>query len=179
MSKAFISDASATFYTTGDGLRGVPVLVMDKDDGTLQWARVHSNSGTRLKFDTPLTTAPLTNDAYYLGSIPMTVESGDLTFGSPNEIKSIHSFLFHFERGSRGILRLNVASDQASQTSTAWQRAGSVPMKGRTEYRLSMAGISGATGRTIRYQLLGIEPGQIANITHMTIVVDEEANFAR
>ena len=174
--KHFLADSSASFYTTGDGLKGVPVLVMDRDDGTLIHARVHHNTSTRLYLDTPLSRNPDRYDAYLLGSIPLAIESGDLTFGNPREYTSISYFTFEFERGSVGHLVLYLAADQESQTNTAWQFAGNVPLKGRTQYRLPITCAAGR-GRVIRYLLMGTRPGQVTTITHLSIDFTQEGNF--
>jgi len=174
--KLEIHDPSAAFTTASGGLRGVPVLLMDRDDGSLTWSRVYSNTATKLTLDTPISRNPDLHDAYMLGSIPMSIESGDLTFNKPRVKKSLRYFLAQFERGSTGHLDLYVASDQDSQTTTAWQYAGSMGLKGRTEYRLPV-NVSGGTGRTIRYQILATQPGQLTCLTSFTLCVDYETDL--
>ena len=166
--KTFISDAAATFHTTGDGLRGVPVIVMDRDNGNLIAACVYSNTATDLTLDRALPRNPDRYDAYCLGAIPMAIASGDLTFGAPTQVKHLSHMLFQFERGGSGVLYVDVAADQESQTSTAWQYAGSVPLKGRTYYRLPIE-VAGGTGRTIRYQIRAMYPGQLSILTEVTL----------
>ena len=163
-----LDDADASFYTTGDGLRGVPVMVMDRDTGALVSAVVYSNTGTRLKLDRALPRDPDRYDAYILGSIPMGIESGDLTFGKPTEVKHLQHMLFQFERGGSGQFYVDVAADQESQDTTAWQYVGAVPLKGRTYYRLPVSA-KGATGRTIRYQIRAQFPGQLSILTEVTL----------
>jgi len=174
--KTLIADSGAAFYTTGDALCGVPVIVMDKDDGSLISSRVYSNTATGLKLDCPLSRAPDRYDAYFLGSIPFALESGDLTFGAPQEIKNIAYVTFEFERGSLGVLDFYLAADQESQTSTAWQYAGSVALKGRTTYRIPIT-CPAQRGRTFRWLLLGLRPGQKITLTHLTFEFGQEANF--
>lgn len=174
--KLEIHDPDAAFTTASGGLRGVPVLLMDRDDGSLTWSRVYSNTSTILTLDTPLSRTPDVGDAYMLGSIPLTIESGDLTFSKPRVIKSLRYFLAQFERGASGHLDFYVASDQDSQTTTAWQFVGSIPLLARTEFRLPV-NVSGGTGRTIRYQILATQPGQITCLTSLTLIVDFETDL--
>ncbi|MCP4493375.1 MAG: hypothetical protein GY820_39625 [Gammaproteobacteria bacterium] len=168
-----IYDHEASFSTTGDGLRGTPVMLMDKDDGSLTWSRVYSNTSTVLTLDTPLNRSPDDFDAYLLGSIPLSIVSGDLTFGAPAVKKTLRYILAQFERGASGHLDVYVASDQENQTTTAWQFVGSIPLTGRTEYRLPV-NVSGGTGRIIRYQIIGTYPGQVTCITALVLKVDHE-----
>ena len=166
--KTMISDGNATFYTTGAGLRGVPVLIMDRDDGSILWARVHHNTATRLFLDIELSRYPDIYDSYILGSIPSTLESGDLTFGNPRVVKSVRYFNVHYERYFKGQLALDMAADQLSQTETEWTRIGYIPLTGSGFYRLAVSNAA-ATGRTIRYQLKGTGPGWQEAITHISI----------
>lgn len=173
---AYLADADAAFDTANDGLRGVPVIVMDRDTGELISARVYSNTATNLTLDVPLSRDPDQYDAYVLGAIPMGVESKDLTFGAPQTRKSLHYVTFEFERGGKGSFDFYLASDQESQTTTAWQYEGTVPLKGRTDYRLPLDTL-GSSGRIIRYQIVSITPGQLSVINHMTFDYEIERDF--
>jgi len=174
--KTKIADAGAAFHTTGDGLRGVPVIVMDRDTGEVISSRVYSNTATRLVLDTVLSRNPDRYDAYFLGAIPFSLESGDVTLGAPQEIKTISYVTFEFERGSLGALDFYMAADQESQTTTAWRYIGTVPLKGRTHYRMPVYDLS-QRGRTFRWLLLGLRPGQKVILTHLTFDFETEANF--
>lgn len=175
--KTMIADSGAAFYTTGDALRGVPVIVMDRDNGTLVYSQVYSNTATRLNLVNDLGRYPDRYDAYFLGAIPFALESGDLTLGSPQEIKTISYVTFQFERGSSGSLDFYLAADQESQTETAWRYIGTVPLKGRTHYRMPVFN-SAQRGRTFRWLLVGLRPGQVVRLTHLTFDFETEANFA-
>jgi len=174
--KTLLSDPSASFYTTGSGLRGAPVIVMDKDTGVVTYARVYSNTATQLKLDVELPRNPDRFDSYVIGSIPVVIESGDLTFGSAREVKSIHYFTFQYERGGRGSIALYLASDQASETSTAWQLAGYAGLTGPGYYRMPVE-IPAGTGRVIRYTILAMMPGQPFTLTNFSITMEREGNF--
>jgi len=176
--KTLLSDPSATFYTTGDGLRGVPVLVMDRDSGELIHSRVYSNTAKRLTLDVPLPRNPDRYDAYVLGAHPFAIESGDLTFGHPRVKKSLRYATFEFEPHAKGSFAVYLAADQTDREQTAWQFAGYVPLGKSGFYRLSFFGVTAATGMAIRYCLLSTVPGQQIPITHVSFEFDMEANFA-
>jgi len=170
-----LTDSSAAFYTTGSGLRGAPVLVMDRDTGELIHARVYSNTGTALTLDTVLSRTPDAGDAYVVGGIPMSIESGDLTFGNPRVVKSIQMVTFEFEPQPRGKLAFHIAADQEKTDSTAWQFGGYVPLTQRVGYYrldLSGVGVKGATGRAIRYCISAHDPNRAACLTHLSFTFD-------
>ena len=178
MSKVFLKDSAASFYTTGVGLRGVPVLVMDRDDGKLLHARVYRNTADILHLDVELSRAPDQYDAYILGSNPFSIESGDLTFGAPRETKSLRYALFEYERGGKGHLAFYLASDQTSTTRTNWQRAGNVPLTGPGYCRLPL-NVPAATGRAIRYLVMSTIPGQNCTLTHLGFEYEVDMNFVQ
>lgn len=175
--KTLLSDPSATFYTTGAGLRGVPVLVMDRDDGTLISARVYSNTATQIRLDIPLSRSPDQYDAYVLGSVPTSIESGDLTFGAPQERKSISTAIFDYERRGKGKLAFYLAADPTSPTRTTWQFVGYVPLTGNGRYLLP-TNVPAATGYTIRYCVMGTDPAALFALTHLAFEFTAERNFA-
>lgn len=47
-----VTAAAAAFYTTGDGLKGMPVAVVDASGTYWQWRTVQSNTGTQITIDT-------------------------------------------------------------------------------------------------------------------------------
>ena len=178
MSKVFLKDSAATFTTDSDGLRGVPVLVMDRDDGTLQSARVYRNTADILHLDVALSREPDQYDAYILGSNPFAIESADLTFGAPRELKSLRYMTVEYERGSKGYVAVYLAADQTSTTRTNWQRAGNIPLNGPGYYRLPL-NVPAATGRAIRYLLMSTIPGQSITITHISFEYEADMNFVQ
>jgi hypothetical protein len=64
-----LEDDTATFYTTGDGLAGVPVAVLSPA-GVWQWRRIASNTATVLTLDTVNDTAWTTRPQGPSGSTP-------------------------------------------------------------------------------------------------------------
>lgn len=67
-----LTDAGASFYTTGDGLAGLPVAVRSPA-GVWQWRRILSNTGTVLTLDTvndaPWLPVPAAGWRYLVGGI--------------------------------------------------------------------------------------------------------------
>lgn len=163
-----IRDDSASFDTTGDGLRGVPVILMDRDTGALEYSRVYSNTATILTLDTPLSRTPDAYDAYYLGAIPVAIESGDLSFGSPRAIKNLYEFTFQFPRNSNGNVDLYLAADQENQEEAAWIYVGGFSMAGRTYYRMDVQ-VSAGTGLWIRYLVMGMAPGTEMEFSNLSV----------
>ena len=172
-----ISDSGASFKTTGDGLRGCPVLIMDRDDGTIRHSRVYSNTATRIELDTNFGTSPDQFDAYWIGAVPLVIESGDLTFGNPRIVKSLHYVDVEFEPGSRGVLAFFLASDPPSTTETNWKRAGYIPLTARGWFRLPLSMSRDSSGRVIRYKIVGTAPGQPVNITHLGFKFDYAGDY--
>lgn len=78
--------AAATFYTTGDGLKGIPVLHLTTG-GTAQWRRVQSNTATILTLDTtndaPWTNNPVAGDLIVVGGIEWYWRAPVITWGEP------------------------------------------------------------------------------------------------
>jgi len=175
--KRLLRDPSAAFYTTGDGLRGVPVMLMDRDTGALEYSRVYSNTATTLTLDTPLSRTPDNYDAYILGSIPIAIESGDLIMGNPRAVKNIFYFTFEFPAVSDGNVDLYFAADQSNQVEAAWSRVGGFSMKGRTYYRMAV-GIAAGTGRVIRYLVMATLPGQETEFSHMSVNYEVRDSFS-
>jgi hypothetical protein len=67
-----LTDSTASFYTDGDGLAGMPVAVKSPA-GVWQWRRIASNTATVLTLDTiddaPFSPVPSVGDTYYVGGI--------------------------------------------------------------------------------------------------------------
>lgn len=173
-----IEDQTASFNTTGDGLRGVPVLFMDRDTGALEFSRVYSNTGTVLTLDTPLSRNAVAYDAYVLGSIPFAVESGDLPFNNVRAIKNLHYFTLEFPKVTTGNIILYLAADQANQEEAEWSYAASEYLNGVTYLRLPLQEVPDGTGRVIRWVLMAMEPGVDIEISHVSITYDVQENFS-
>jgi hypothetical protein len=176
--KHLLRDADAAFYTTGKGLRGVPVIVMDRDTGELIWSRVHSNNAKYLYLDVPLSRDPDQYDAYLLGSVPVTLESGDLTFGDPRAMKSLKYLTVEYERNSTGSAAFFLATDTGPQVtaSTPWRRIGRISFTGTGKCRLPIIN-SASNGRTFRYIIHALDPSQAFVITHLSFDFEIDDDF--
>jgi len=84
--------SSATFYTTGSGLAGLPVAAVSPA-GVWQWRRIQSNTATQITLDTtndaPWTTTPATDGTWTLvvGGIDWFWRTPWLDFGAPHKQK--------------------------------------------------------------------------------------------
>lgn len=174
--KELLADAGAAFYTTGDGLRGAPVLLIDRDTGELLSSRVYSNTATKLWLDVPMTREPDQYDLFVVGAIPLSIESGDLTFGNPRLEKFLKFVTVQYERGAKGQLAFYLLSDPTSQTKSNWQFEGMIPLQGKGWYRLNLK-TKAAQGRVFRYLIVSTVPGQQATITHLSFTLDWGGDF--
>jgi hypothetical protein len=74
------------FYTTGDGLKGLPVLHVDRN-GTRQWRRIQSNTGSVITLDTtndsPWANIPQAGEQIVVGGIDWYWRSPLVDYGEP------------------------------------------------------------------------------------------------
>lgn len=177
MSKEFLNDGGATFYTTGAGLRGVPVIVMDRSDGTIQHSRVHSNTAKKLNLDIPLDTNPAQYDTYILAGNTYSVISGDISFNVPRSKKSIHHVTVEYERGAKGnaYFYLVADPDRHEDENISWRFIHAVSFTGQGYERFPVDDLAG-TARVFRWKLISILPQFSLAITHLTFdyTVDED-----
>jgi len=169
MSKEWLNDGGAAFYTGDAGLRGVPVIVMDRDDGTIQYSRVHSNTAKKLKLDVPLDTNPDQYDTYILAGNPVSVVSVDTHFGYPRTEKSIHHVTVEYERGiSRNAYFYLVADPgRMDDENLDWTFVAAVSFTGKGYARFPVE-VADGTGRVFRFKVVAINPTSDLVITHMT-----------
>jgi hypothetical protein len=103
-------DTAATFYTTGDGLAGLPVAVRSPAGGW-QWRRIASNTADTLTLETttdnPWTTTPAAGWTYIIGGIEWYWTTPWLDFGEPTRIKRL-SWLFAQLKPASGSHALDV-----------------------------------------------------------------------
>lgn len=88
-----LTDSTATFNTTGAGLKGRYVYAIDSL-GTIQRRRIGSNTGTVLTLDTSLTWSitPTSSFTYVIGGIDWQADISWLLFGEPFKNKRLHFF---------------------------------------------------------------------------------------
>lgn len=82
-----ITDAGAAFYTTGEGLGGIPVTLERAADGSLETQTIVSNTGTALTTTAFSGTAPTSGDTYHIGAIPASWKTARLDCGMPDRKK--------------------------------------------------------------------------------------------
>lgn len=76
--------------TTGDGLKGIPVLKVDSD-GDVETAYISTNTSGTFATVTPFTTAPTTGDVFIFGGIEWRLETSRCDYGSPETRKRLSS----------------------------------------------------------------------------------------
>ena len=130
-------EVSGTFYATGDGLKGLPVLLLS-GDGTVVWREVSENDASTLT----ITGATLAEDVtWYLGPIDWYVEKHWSDWSHPNAHKEAHRF---FVRPTTNDQRITakVAADQTLgdyENPSSWDVEVTVA-DGRYQYECWIAG---------------------------------------
>lgn len=76
--------------TSGDGLKGVPVIKVDAD-GDRETAYISTNTADTFATVTPFTTAPTTGDKFIFGGIEWNPETSRCDYGSPETRKRLSS----------------------------------------------------------------------------------------
>lgn len=101
-----VTASSATFYTTGSGLAGMPVAVKSPA-GVWQWRRIKSNTATVITLDTindnPWTTTPDPNSGTWevvVGGIQWYHWTPWFDFGLPQMKKDLHYFFLQGKASS-------------------------------------------------------------------------------
>ena len=82
-----ITVGSSVFPTTGDGLDGIPVWVV-RDTGSIELAKVASNTGTVLTLTRDLAYTPDSNDQIFVGGIFFGARTGRWDLGETRRFKS-------------------------------------------------------------------------------------------
>lgn len=109
---SLITASSAAFYTTGDGLAGMPIAVKSPT-GVWQWVRCQSNTGTQITLDTtngsPLNPVPAADGTWtvYVGAIQWYWTTPPTDHGLPS-IKKKGRWLFLQGRTTSGSASITV-----------------------------------------------------------------------
>jgi hypothetical protein len=85
--------------TTGDGLKGIPVLKVDAD-GDVETAYISTNAAGTFATVAPFTTAPTTGDTFIFGGIEWRLETSRCDYGSPESRKRLSSVHASFKTQS-------------------------------------------------------------------------------
>jgi hypothetical protein len=103
--------AASAFYTTGDGLKGIPVLHIDSS-GNSQWRRIQANTAAILTLDTTndaaWTNLPQAGDLIVVGGIEWFWRAPVITFDDPFRKKKGGFFAVRCRPGSSAF-RLRLA----------------------------------------------------------------------
>lgn len=103
-----LTDSTATFNTTGDGLKGVWVF-LDNEDG--EWRQIASNTATELTVSSAWTTNPATADKYYIAYIIPDFVSKQYTFGAVPEKTNLNFvYVIHGKSDTTQSLYLDLLS---------------------------------------------------------------------
>ncbi len=84
-----LTDSTATFNTTNDGLKGLWVIL---DNGTsIQYRQISSNTGTALTVSSNWTVNPTTADTYYVAYIMFNAKTKQYTFQKPPKLTQLQA----------------------------------------------------------------------------------------
>jgi hypothetical protein len=123
--------AAVAFYTTGDGLKGLPVLHLTAD-GAVQWRRIQSNTGSAITLDTtndspwgnnPVAWGPgaRSGDLIIVGGIDWYWRAPIITFGDPFRAKIGRLFAVQARPGSASF-RLRLTGLLEGLTTTSFRK---------------------------------------------------------
>ena len=96
---ATLTDSTATFYTTGDGLKDVYVSRFTSAGVFIEEQKISSNTGTIITVDTSWVEVYQTGETYEVGSIRWDWKSKIFDFGS-DKTKCFRSVLLNFKKES-------------------------------------------------------------------------------
>lgn len=116
-----LTDSGATFYTTGDGLAGVPVYIAE-GTGSGQTRIISSNTGTVLTVSAAWSTNPDTTSVYRIGAIPFDVVSRWFAITDPQTKKRFERLRLFFQpQSSSFYLGVKLYYDFSSTVYTDWR----------------------------------------------------------
>lgn len=78
-----LTDSTATFNTTDDGLAGAWIVVENATTKVLQYRQIASNTATEITIGTAWDSNPATSDTYYIGYIHVDIETKQYAFLQP------------------------------------------------------------------------------------------------
>lgn len=148
-----VTCSGASFPTTGDGLAGVPVVLVRTSTGEIEVNSVASNTGTVLTL-ARYTTALAASDVVIVGGIVWWLQSGKCHFGSPALLKSLFMFRVLFAPQSDGTYYAAFAADQDDPTVSDSTVQGDFTLTSGSELFLPSV-----AGNALQFLLLCLEPG--------------------
>lgn len=93
-----LTDSTATFNTTNDGLKGVFVVV--DTAGTLQYRQITGNTGTQLTVTPAWTVNPATTSTYYVGYIAFDLKTKQYNLSKPPKVTIIQTISLVHEKSA-------------------------------------------------------------------------------
>lgn len=110
-----VTASGASFTTTGDALKGVPVVKIDTL-GAIEYGKIASNTGTTLVLCSPFTTAPAAGDFVIPGAIVLDIQTGRFDFQQPEVFKKFVWVTAAFQPSTAGRLWVAVGIDNSDPT---------------------------------------------------------------
>ncbi len=164
-----LTDSTASFTTTGDALKGIPVLVLYADGTTVAYGKIASNTGTALTLAEDLATAPAVGDQIVIGGIAWQVKTGFSTLGEEYRRKFVRTLTIRHAPTTRGEYHLSFAVDGGSfQLVPSGTSNGTLSeADGKITHRIQWPGDSHA------FNLRGFKPGGRAVIRGFLPMIDE------
>lgn len=103
-----LTDSTATFNTTGDGLKGLWVF-LDNENG--EWRQISSNTGTQLTVSSAWTTNPAVDDIYYIAYIIPDFQTKQYSFGKiPQKTNVNNIYVIHGKSDTTQTLYMDLLS---------------------------------------------------------------------
>lgn len=149
--KVLLTASAASFPTTGDGLAGVPAILVRVTTGAMEHFVIASNTGTALTPVRPFTAAPAIGDVVMVGGIHMGYETGRPHFGVHGVHKQVGWVKTFFVADSDGQAWVSSAAEHDDPTLDA-----SIDLTLEDGEELSW---SFKHGRFWKYRFDCIEPG--------------------
>lgn len=102
-----LTDALATFYTSGQKLKGVEVLKVAAANGAIESRIIEDNTATVLTVSVAWDTNPVAGDTYHVAPIRARIETGRIPLGTP-ERKGQYKSLWVWMRNKAAAVGLKV-----------------------------------------------------------------------
>ncbi len=117
-----IIDSDASFYSTGDGLVGVPVYI-DTGQAAGEWGLVKEQLGDTLTLKSNLGTSTAVGDTYIIGAIEATIQTKWFAV-NPGLKQRLRKLRVFFQPEASSVkLRVKVFHDFSSSAYTSWKPA--------------------------------------------------------
>jgi len=91
-----ITVSGTPFPTSGDGLKGLPVLLLPAAGPPYEMLKVDSNTSSTLVLTAPPTLTPASSDLVFVGGIPLDLQS-DFDYEQPELLKWLEGLTLSFE----------------------------------------------------------------------------------